>query len=541
MSGCTVCDNCLAKKADSAARFPNDEETVAIQKALSCVARVNSRFGRGTNCAVPGRLALKVKSSTQDWTGLSTLWTVEAIWAKTHVWGAAEHFFDSDRYSAVSSGQYPTLSLTELGGDIMRKKQRIPYGLARRQSQKTALLQPYVKGRCRQTRRTMADYDITLFDALRNWRRGQGNRHGQCPCLHHLSRPHATRINGPRQAAIRRRVVGSLRHRFLPQNAAVIRQRDLGNISRAWSTIRPRFNLRASRRRSILLLVMLGSSNQSSVHGPFERFSGPFRDLLDRFGSVVKLLIAINVVVFFLQLHRQRASHFVVPGTIPRTECRGNPSWLRLAIRDVYVPAFRYLAHPVQHAFLVVLWQRGRILHRSKIFYAALLHVGYLRRGAVAGIQFAHTLPDRTVIRSTHPASEHRQSKLGRVVAFATLFPDREVTLLLFFILPINFSSARKKKYLAMITAAADVVMLLQGGSHTANLAHLGGAAFGYLYINQLGYGTTPRWLLWLQDITGRLKPRPRPTPRNMSSGVSLCANKSIRFSIRSPAKVCRA
>src|SRR5205823_206728 len=44
--GCTACDNCLAK-ADSAARFPTEEEIVAIQKALSCVARVNDRFTRG--------------------------------------------------------------------------------------------------------------------------------------------------------------------------------------------------------------------------------------------------------------------------------------------------------------------------------------------------------------------------------------------------------------------------------------------------------------------------------------------------------------
>ena len=48
--------------------------------------------------------------------------------------------------------------------------------------------------------------------------------------------------------------------------------------------------------------VMLGSSNQRSVHGPFERFSGPFRELVARFGSVVKFLIVVNIVVFFVQL-----------------------------------------------------------------------------------------------------------------------------------------------------------------------------------------------------------------------------------------------
>ena len=42
---CTVCDNCLAHTS-TAIRQATEEETVAIQKALSCVARVNGRFGR---------------------------------------------------------------------------------------------------------------------------------------------------------------------------------------------------------------------------------------------------------------------------------------------------------------------------------------------------------------------------------------------------------------------------------------------------------------------------------------------------------------
>ena len=47
---------------------------------------------------------------------------------------------------------------------------------------------------------------------------------------------------------------------------------------------------------------MLDSWEQPKVRGPFQRFSGPFRDLVTRFGSVTQLIIAINVVVFFIQL-----------------------------------------------------------------------------------------------------------------------------------------------------------------------------------------------------------------------------------------------
>jgi hypothetical protein len=93
------------------------------------------------------------------------------------------------------------------------------------------------------------------------------------------------------------------------------------------------------------------------------------------------------------------------------------------------------------------------------------------------------------------------------VIAFATLFPNREITLLLFFILPVTL----KAKYMALIAIAFDVFPLLSGADGgVAYLAHLGGAAFGYLYIKQLGYGTTPTWLLRLQRVGRSLRPRRR-------------------------------
>ena len=40
----------------------------------------------------------------------------------------------------------------------------------------------------------------------------------------------------------------------------------------------------------------------------------------------------------------------------------------------------------------------------------------------------------------------------------------------------------------------------------------------GYLYIKQLGYGATPRWLLWFQGFGRSLQVRrERPTPRPRS------------------------
>jgi hypothetical protein len=100
------------------------------------------------------------------------------------------------------------------------------------------------------------------------------------------------------------------------------------------------------------------------------------------------------------------------------------------------------------------------------------------------------------------------------VIAFATLFPDREITLLVFFILPVTL----KAKYMALIAIAFDIAPLLAGADvGVAHLAHLGGMLVGYLYIKQLGYGTPPRWLLTLQRVGAALTPRWRPHPSDLS------------------------
>jgi membrane associated rhomboid family serine protease len=256
---------------------------------------------------------------------------------------------------------------------------------------------------------------------------------------------------------------------------------------------------------------MLGSSNQQRVDGPFERFSAPFRDLVARFGSVVKLLIVVNIVIFFLQFVANAMN-------LPYLE-----RYLALSaggIRRGFVWQFvtyMFLHASIWHILgnMLFLWFFGGEVEYfiGQRYFTRL----YFMSGIVGGalwLAFNFTpylIGGQSVYSWCIGASA---AVLGCVVAFATLFPDRDVTLLLFFILPVSL----RAKYWAMIAVAVDVVVLLVGGSGVANLAHLGGAAFGYLYIKQLGYGTTPGWLLWLQDISGRLKPRPRPTPRNMSS-----------------------
>jgi membrane associated rhomboid family serine protease len=75
------------------------------------------------------------------------------------------------------------------------------------------------------------------------------------------------------------------------------------------------------------------------------------------------------------------------------------------------------------------------------------------------------------------------------VIAFATMFPDRPITLLIFFVLPLTLLA----KYLAIGIVAISVMYVFSGfeaakGGGIAHLAHLGGMAMGYIFIKALNH-----------------------------------------------------
>jgi ATP-dependent DNA helicase RecQ len=172
---CTVCDNCAAK-TDSPARLPTEVEMVAIQKALSCVAHVNGRFGRGriAQCLVGSR-SKEVLEARLD--RLSTYGLLKDS-GEDYIWGLLNALIRAGCL-AVTSGQYPTLSLTELGSQVMRRKQQI------------SLVLPELKATPRQPGRAQkgaparagntAEYDVKLFEALRAWRREKATAMGNLP------------------------------------------------------------------------------------------------------------------------------------------------------------------------------------------------------------------------------------------------------------------------------------------------------------------------------------------------------------------------
>ena len=94
----------------------NPAETLVVKKILSCVARLNGRFGKGTVAAV-----LRGSSSKQVIEhGLDKLSTYGLLKAMTQdeITAYVKGLIQADCI-AVGRGQYPTVSLTEFGREVM--------------------------------------------------------------------------------------------------------------------------------------------------------------------------------------------------------------------------------------------------------------------------------------------------------------------------------------------------------------------------------------------------------------------------------------
>jgi membrane associated rhomboid family serine protease len=99
----------------------------------------------------------------------------------------------------------------------------------------------------------------------------------------------------------------------------------------------------------------------------------------------------------------------------------------------------------------------------------------------------------------------------GLVAAFAVLFPERELTLLLFFIIPVRLTA----KILLILSAVLAGVGSFFPATHIANAAHLGGMFTGVVFIRQVVQG---RWLPWKLPAR-RTAPRELVNVRAAKSG----------------------
>jgi len=124
---------------------------------------------------------------------------------------------------------------------------------------------------------------------------------------------------------------------------------------------------------------------------------------------------------------------------------------------------------------MYALWIFGSEVERmwgTKAFYKY-----YFITGVGAGI--IHTLITPNSMVPTLGASG---AVMGVLTAYAMMFPNRRLTLLLFFILPVTM----KARTLALLFAGISLINGMAGSPDgIAHFAHLGGMVVGYLYIKQ--------------------------------------------------------
>jgi len=192
------------------------------------------------------------------------------------------------------------------------------------------------------------------------------------------------------------------------------------------------------------------------------------------FPPVIKNLLIINVVVYFIQM------------VFGEVTIEGTPGWYVLnkwfalnPFADGYnfqiwqLITYQFMHGGFSHILfnMFALWMFGMEIENmwgsKKFLYY------YLLCGTAAGL-FQLFIPPLlgTSAAVTIGASG---AIYGVLIAFGMLFPNRHIYL--YFLVPI------RAKYLIGFLIILEFLLIDSAGSNVAHLAHLGGALFGFLYI----------------------------------------------------------
>ena len=218
------------------------------------------------------------------------------------------------------------------------------------------------------------------------------------------------------------------------------------------------------------------------------------------FGSVcpvVKAILWTNAAVFVLQVLLQK--------------------WFDVdAMREVFALSQEGLARGYLFQFISYQFLHGGLLHllgnllviyfigkeMERVLGRKSFLILYLSAGIIGGfLQIALSW----IVPSFFPAVRvvgASAAAFGLVAAFAVMFPNQPITLLLFFVLPVSFR-ARTLLWIALALAVFGTVAMQE--SRVAHGAHLGGlcAGVGYVYFVVRG-----RWRLQKPAFSRQSPPR---------------------------------
>jgi membrane associated rhomboid family serine protease len=212
-----------------------------------------------------------------------------------------------------------------------------------------------------------------------------------------------------------------------------------------------------------------------------------------RMTRAVQWLLALNIGVYFLQL--TLFSPDAVFSALALDPARFPSSWWTIV---TYMFVHAWLAHLAFNLF--TLWMFGPRLEHvwgTRTFTQFYLWCGL--GGAVAHLLFAQ---HSSVIGASGAIS-------GVLVAYAIAWPDEEVYL--FGVIPM------KSRWLIAAMIGMNIIFALSPGSGIDWTAHIGGMAFGWIFLKLSSLGGLTRVKGWVSAAPEESEDMPRAVPRNRS------------------------
>ena len=234
-----------------------------------------------------------------------------------------------------------------------------------------------------------------------------------------------------------------------------------------------------------------------------------------RMTRAVQWLLALNIGVYFLQL--TLFGQDALYSALALDPARFPANWWTLV---TYMFVHAWLAHLAFNMF--TLWMFGpRLEHewgtRTFVWFYLFCGVG----GAITHLVFAqHT----AVIGASGAIS-------GVLVAYALRWPDEEVYL--FGVIPM------RSRWLILAMLGMNLIFALSPNSRIDWTAHVGGMAFGWLFLKLYSVGGINRVRGWVSAVPDesedmpRAVPRSRPPMRDRAAGVDEVVARSNAIILR--------
>ena len=210
-----------------------------------------------------------------------------------------------------------------------------------------------------------------------------------------------------------------------------------------------------------------------------------------RITRAVQWLLALNIGVYFLQLTLFGSD--AVYSALALDPVRFPTAWWTVG---TYMFVHAWLAHLAFN--MLTLWMFGPRLEQewgTRSFVQFYLWCGL--GGAIAHLVFAQ---HSAVIGASGAIS-------GVLVAYALRWPDEEVYL--FGVIPM------KSRWLVAALLAMNIIFALSPSSRIDWTAHVGGMAFGWIFLKLYSVGGINRVRGWVSSIPDESEDMPRAVPRN--------------------------